>query len=60
MKKSRLADVNAALVAVLVAFAVIAAFFYVFPMRHSLPGLAGFVVISLAIGCGVLVSRLRH
>ena len=60
MKRPRPADVSAALIAVLVAFAGIAAFFYAFPMRHSLPGLAGFVVISLAIGCGVLGARLRR
>ena len=56
MNKPRLADVGAALLAALVAFFAIAAFFYVFPSRHLFRGVEAFAVIF--IPAGVFVSRL--
>lgn len=60
MKNTWLADVNAALVAVLVGLLCTAAFFYVFPSRHLLRGVTELGVIAVAVRCGVLVWRRRR
>ena len=58
MKKPRLADVNAALTAALVALVSILAVDYVLPGARL--GSNGVVVLAVVFtGCGVLVSRLR-